>query len=367
MRFPEERLDDLRRRLATARLPAAAIRGGGETPETVARLDELIAYWRDGYDWSAQADRIAALPHRFVTVDGVRLHAIVAEGKTGTGAGPRPLLLVNGWPSSFVEYLDVLGPLTDPAAHGGDPADAFTVVIPALPGYGLSDRALHLDLDREAIARLFDRLMVHHLGFDSYVAHGDDIGGGVVNRLGIHHADTVTAIQTANWLDAHVPPGAALTGAEERYLAASREWDRTEGAYAHVQQTRPHTLAFALTDSPVGLAAWILEKWLTWSDPASTPSADLMLTNVMLYWLTDTIASSTRLYALSSPPGPRDVIQVPASVLVPNEPRLPVPPEEWLRRAYPQLTRVAHVGTGGHFLAAEQPSLFVNEIRNAFR
>jgi pimeloyl-ACP methyl ester carboxylesterase len=262
-----------------------------------------------------------------------------------------------------VEYLDVLPLLT------GHPTESFTVVMPALPGYGLSDRALDRDLDRERIATLFNTLMVEHLGHERYVAHGDDIGGGVVNRLGIHHAGPVMAIQTANWLDAYLPEGATLTAQEQRYLQDSAEWERTEGAYAHVQRTRPHTLAYALTDSPAALAAWILEKWLTWTDPATRArvDADTLLTNVMLYWLTDTGPSSTRLYALSSTPGPDDIIRVPASVLVPNEPRLPIPPESWLRRAYPHLTRVAHAAQGGHFLAAENPELFAAELRNAFR
>ena len=352
------RLDDLRRRLVNARLPDQPIRGGGETPETIRRIDELIAYWRDGYRWPAE--RLAALPHRFFTVDGVRIHALVVPG---TGPDPLPLLLSNGWPSSFVEYLDVLDLLT------GHPDERFTVVIPALPGYGLSDRALDRDLTREQIAGLFNTLMVEHLGHERYVAHGDDIGGGVVNRLGMHHAANVIAIQTTNWLNPEIAEGTALSAEEVRYRRGLEDWDRTEGAYAHVQETRPHTLAYALNDSPAGLAAWILEKWLTWTDPATRDnvSADTMLTNVTLYWLTETGPSSTRLYAIYNPPALGDVVAVPASVLAPHEPKLPIPPESWLRRSYPQLTRWAQVEAGGHFLAAENPELFAAELRNAFR
>jgi len=362
-------LDDLAARLERARIPAPPVPGGGEDAETIRRIEELVAYWRTGYDWRAQERRLNAFPHYRATVDGAGIHFIHIPG---SGPDPLPLLLTNGWPSSFAEYLGVLGPLADPAAHGGDPADSFSVVVPALPGYGFSDRCLDRPLTRVSIATLFNRLMTGHLGYRSYVAHGDDIGGGVVNRLGMRHADTVRAIQTANWISPYTGAGTApLTPAEDAYSAAAAEWDRTEGAYAHVQATRPQTLAYSLNDSPAGLAAWILEKFLTWSDPAARGRlhADDLITTVMIYWVTETIGSSARLYTPGSapPPGPGDLITVPASVLVPHEPKLPVPPESWLRRAYPNLTRLVILDEGGHFLALESPERFVTEIRDAFR
>jgi pimeloyl-ACP methyl ester carboxylesterase len=362
-------LDDLAARLERVRLPAPPIPGGGETAETSRRIGELIAYWRDGYDWQAQERRLNAFPHYRATVDGAGIHFLHIPG---SGQDPLPLLLTNGWPSSFVEYLGVIGPLTDPAAHGGDPADSFTVVIPALPGYGFSDKCLDRQPDRVAIAALFDQLMAGHLGYRRYVAHGDDIGGGVVNRLGMRHPGTVLAVQTANWITPYTGPGSApLTPDEHAYRAAAADWDRTEGAYAHVQATRPQTLACALNDSPAGLAAWILEKFLTWSDPATRERLrpDDLITTVMIYWATQTIGSSIRLYTPSSapPPGPGDLITVPASVLAPHEPKLPIPPQSWLRRAYPNLTRMVTLDEGGHFLALESPDRFVTEIRDAFR
>lgn len=190
-------LDDLAARLERARRPSPPIVDGGESAAVLGRIEELIDHWRTGYDWRAQERRLGALPHHKATVDGVPIHFIQVNG---TGRAPLPLLLTNGWPSSFVEYLGVLGPLTDPAAHGGDPDDAFTVVVPALPGYGFSGRCLDRPVDRVWIAGLFDRLMTEHLGHRQYVAHGDDIGGGVVNRLGMRHGGTVRAIQTTNWL-----------------------------------------------------------------------------------------------------------------------------------------------------------------------
>jgi pimeloyl-ACP methyl ester carboxylesterase len=365
---PPVMLDDLADRLARTRWPLPPVPGGGESAETLDRIAELIAFWQDGYDWPAAAGRLNAVPHYLATVDGVGLHLIHVRG---TGPDPLPLLLTNGWPSSFVEYLDVLGPLTDPAAHGGQPEDSFSVVIPALPGYGFSDGALDRPVDRFSIAALFDRLMVEHLGYPRYVAHGDDVGGGVVNRLGMRHGASVAAIQTANWFRPVLGPGAPPLSEDERaYLAADEEWNRTEGAYAHIQATRPQILAHALGDSPAGLAAWILEKWLTWSDPATRDRLSTvdMLTNVMLYWVTGSIGSSIRLY---TPQTARlsdgDVVRVPTSVLAPHEPKLPIPPESWLRRGYPDLRRFVTLDQGGHFLAAESPERFVTEIREAFR
>jgi pimeloyl-ACP methyl ester carboxylesterase len=354
---PDAVLDDLAGRLERTRVPPPVL-DGGESIETIRRIEELVEYWRTGYDWRAQELRLNAVPHFRTTVDGARIHFLHVRG---TGANPLPLLLANGWPSSFVEYLGVLDRLTDPGAYGGDPDDAFTVVVPALPGYGFSDPLPERHLDRAVIAGLFDRLMVERLGHRHYVAHGDDIGGGVVNRLGMRHAGTVRAIQTANWLK---PPG----GADPASEAASRRWERDRGAYAHVQATRPQTLAYGLNDSPVGLAAWILEKCLTWSDPATRGrlSPDDLLTTVMIYWITQTIGSSMRLYAVDSAP-PGEVVAVPASVVVTREPELPVPSEAWLRRAYPRLTRLTTVEEGGHFLAQEAPERFVAEVREAFR
>ncbi len=369
IRIGDAVLDDLAARLERARIPAPPVPGGGEDTGTIRRIEELVAYWRSGYDWRAQERRLNAFPHYRATVGGAGIHFIHVPGR---GPDPLPLLLSNGWPSSFTEYLGVLGPLADPAAHGGDPADSFSVVVPALPGYGFSDRCLDRPVTRVSIAALFNQLMTGQLGYRSYVAHGDDIGGGVVNRLGMRHAETVRAIQTANWISPYTGAGTApLTPAENAYSAAVAEWDRTEGAYAHVQETRPQILAYGLNDSPAGLAAWILEKFLTWSDPATRGRmhADDLITTVMIYWATETIGSSVRLYTPDSAPrpGPGDLITVPASVLATHEPGLPIPPESWLRRAYPNLTRLVTLNEGGHFLALESPGRFVAEIRDAFR
>jgi pimeloyl-ACP methyl ester carboxylesterase len=373
--IPDYVLDDLARRLAATRLaPPQSLPDSdpgdpaGEDDDMIERITGLLAYWRDGYDWRAQERRMNAVPQFRATVDGVGLHFLHV---LGAGPNPMPLLLCNGWPSSMVEYLGVLSRLTDPAAHDDDPADSFTVVAPALPGYGFSDRCLDRGPNRLWIADLFHLLMVEQLGYERYVAHGDDIGGGVISRLGLRNPPGVLAVQTASPIAPYLSPADPLTAAEQAFVDASKQWDRDIGAYDHVQATRPRTLALALNDSPVGLAAWILEKWLTWSDPATRDrlSPDDLLTNVMIYWLTETIGSSMRYYvpATAPPLGPGEAITARASVLIPHEPHLPVPPESWLRRAYPSMERFVVLDRGGHFLASEDPHRFVAEIRETFR
>jgi pimeloyl-ACP methyl ester carboxylesterase len=373
--IPDYVLDELSRRLAAARLPPPqSVPDGepgdpaGEDDEMIERIAALLAYWRDGYDWRAQERRMNAVPQFRATVDGVGLHFLHVPG---VGPDPMPLLLCNGWPSSMVEYLGVLSLLADPAAHGDDPADSFTVVVPALPGYGFSDRCLDRRPDRRWIADLFHLLMVEQLGYERYVAHGDDIGGGVISRIGLRNPPGLLAVQTASPIAPYLGPADKLTAAERSFVDASQRWDHDAGAYDHVQATRPRTLSLALNDSPAGLAAWILEKWLSWSDPATRDrlSPDELLTNVMIYWLTQTIGSSMRFYvpATAPPLGPGEAITAPASVLIPHEPHLPVPPESWLRRAYPAMERCVVLEHGGHFLASEDPHRFAAEIRQTFR
>jgi pimeloyl-ACP methyl ester carboxylesterase len=373
--IPDDVLDDLAWRLAAARLPPPQTvpdtepgDPAGEDDEMLERIAGLLAYWRDGYDWRAQERRLNAVPQFRAPVDGADLHFLHV---LGAGPDPMPLLLCNGWPSSMVEYLPVLSMLTDPAAHGDDPADSFNVVVPALPGYGFSDRCMDRRPTRRWIADLFDRLMVEQLGYERYVAHGDDVGGGVINRLGLRNPPGLLAVQTANPISPYLGPKDTLTAAEQSFVQASERWDRDVAAYDHIQATRPRTLSLALNDSPVGLAAWILEKWLTWSDPVTRDrlSPDELLTNVMIYWLTQTIGSSMRLYvpATAAPLGAGEAITAPTSVVIPHEPYLPVPPESWLHRAYPAMERFVVLDRGGHFLASEDPHRFVAEIRETFR
>jgi pimeloyl-ACP methyl ester carboxylesterase len=359
-----EVLDDLAERLRRTRRPPLQTGPDGppggqphEDPATLRRIEELIDRWRDGYDWRALERRINAVPQDRIVVDGVGLHVLHVPGRT---PGALPLLLLNGWPSSIIEYLGVL-PLL---------AEDFHVVVPSMPGYGFSDRCLDRQFTRIGIARLFHRLMTDHLGYDRYVAHGDDIGAGVVNRLGLLAPPGLIAMQTANPMPPALDGAPSPTAEERAYIQADERWNADHGAYAHVQATRPRTLAPALYDSPAGLATWILEKWLTWSDPATRDhlSDDHLIGTVMLYWVTGTIGSANRLYTPSTaePMAPGRRITVPTSVLMPHEPDLPVPPESWLRRAHTDLRRYRILDRGGHFLAAEAPETFAAEVRAAF-
>jgi pimeloyl-ACP methyl ester carboxylesterase len=352
---PDDDLRDLHDRLRRTRRVRPLITGGGEDPAMLDRIERLTDYWRDGFDWRAQERRLNSVPQFRTEVDGVDLHFLHVRGN---GPNPLPLLLTNGWPSSFVEYLGVLEPL---AAAG------FTVVAPALPGYGFSAWTPDRPLAGAQTAALFDQLMVSRLGYSRYVAHGDDVGGGVVNRLGMFHASSVLAIQTANWLNPSIP-SPELSDEERAYTTADERWHADHGGYHHVQRTRPHTLAAGLNDSPAGLATWIAEKWLTWSDPATRYriTDDDLLTNVMIYWITQSIGSSMRTYALAKPVTAADRVVVPASVVVPKEPHLPAPPRSWLLRGYPRLMRVSYLEAGGHFIALEAPETLVAEITAAF-
>jgi len=372
---PEDVLADLADRLRRTRRPPAQTGPDGppgaqphEDPATLRRIDALIDRWRDGYDWRALERRINEFPQHRVTVDGVGLHVLRAPG---AGPDPLPLLLLNGWPSSIIEYLDVLPRLADPAAYGGDPADSFTVVVPSMPGYGFSDRCLDRQPTRMWIAGLCHELMTTHLGHDRYVAHGDDIGAGVVNRLGLLAPPGLAAMQTANPIRPYLGDDPRLTPEEQAYADATARWDADHGAYAHVQATRPRILASALHDSPAGLASWILEKWLTWSDPATRGrlTDDHLLGTVTLYWATETVGSASRLYppASAAPLEPGQRITVPTSVVIPHEPDLPPPPLSWLRRAYADVRDLSALDAGGHFWAAETPDEFAGRIRAAFR
>ncbi|HXJ62640.1 MAG TPA: epoxide hydrolase [Actinomycetota bacterium] len=361
VRIDDAVLEDLSERLDGARMPEAFVLDGTEDAERLAEVVRLIEQWRK-FDWRTVEERVNTVPQIRATVGNLTLHAVHVPG---VGPDPLPLLLMNGWPSSFVEYLGVIGPLTDPAAHGGDPADAFSVVIPSMPGFGFSDRFLDRALRWDQVPDSFAELMTGVLGYQRFVVHGDDFGGSIANALAGRTEGDVVAVQTASWLEPRDP----RNDAETAFVRDDERWNRDEGAYAHVQATRPQTLAFGLDDSPVGLAAWILDKWLSWSDPATWDAMDLdlVLANLTIYWATRTIASSCRMYALVDWAGPGPTPVVPTTVLVPNEPRLAMPPDAWLERAYPNLERVVRLERGGHFPAMEVPDRLVEEIRTTFR
>jgi pimeloyl-ACP methyl ester carboxylesterase len=358
-------LEDLRARLRATRWPDAPEDAGWSMGTDLAYLRELVAYWADGFDWPAQEAALNRLPRFRAPVGDLGIHFVHARA-----AGPAlPLVLGHGWPDSFWRYTKVIPLLTDPGAHGADPADAFHVVVPDMPGFGYSDRPA-VPLDSIAVADLWAELM-GQLGYPRFGAAGGDVGSHVSRYLALNHADRVVAVhRTDAGLPAHVPDD--LTPEERDWLAGAAAWGATEGAYAAMHRTKPQTAAFGLTDSPVGLAAWIVEKLRAWSDcrgdVESSFTKDEILTNVTIYWLTATIGSSMRMYRANAAIPPAQLarrVEVPSGfALFPGD--IVRPPRAWLERTA-NVVRATEPDRGGHFAAFEEPELYAQELREFFR
>jgi pimeloyl-ACP methyl ester carboxylesterase len=360
--------DDLQQRLARTRW-SDAVTVDWRYGMDKAFLQALVLYWRDHYELGAAERRLNALPQFRAEIGGFGVHYTVLKGQ---GPRPTPLLLMNGWPSSFVEYRKLAPMLADPAAFGGSADEAFDVVIPTLPGFGFSDRPTrpHQVWPED----LFHPLMTQHLGYQRYVVSGTDIGAGVARHLALKHPDAVRGIHVSAVADPPLtstsPP---LTADEIAYKARAARWEADEGAYEHVHYTKPQTLAFALADSPVGLASWIVEKFHSWSDHGpdllQTFPADMLLDTVMIYWATGTIASSMRAYyddAHFRPPvRAEDRVEVPTAICMwPKD--LMNAPRSWAERFYnvSQYTMQEH---GGHFPAWEAPEAYAQDLRGFVR
>ncbi len=332
-------------------------------------LQELTRRWVAGYDLDEAERRMNALPQFRATVDGFGIHYLRLRG---VGPNPRPLLLMNGWPSSFVEYRRLAPMLADPAAFGGSADDAFEVVMPALPGFGYSDRPTR---PAQVWAEdVFHRLMTGHLGHGRYLASGTDIGAGVATRLALKHPDSVRGIHISAVADpVPTPASPPMSPAEIAFKTRAAQWEAEEGAYEHLHYTRPQTLAFALADSPVGLASWIVEKFHGWSDHGNDLlrvfPADMLLDTLMVYWATGTIGSSMRSYHEHSrfrpKLGPDDRVAVPTALcLWPKD--LAAPPREWAERLY-DVRQYTIQAQGGHFPAWEAPEAYAQDLRSFAR
>jgi epoxide hydrolase len=359
-------LDDLRRRLEGARLPDQIDGTGWEYGIPAGYLQTLVEYWLDEYDWRAHEARLNDLANFRTLIDGQSIHFIHARSPH---ADAFPLLLVHGWPGSIVEFLEVIPRLTEPEAYGGDVRDAFHVVLPSLPGYGFSEPPRTRGWDVPRIARAFVELM-RRLEHGRYGAQGGDWGAQVATRIGGLDPAHCAAIHL-NMPIADRPPGeVALTDDDKADLAAMQRFGREESGYALEQGTKPQTLGVALGDSPAGLLAWIVEKFRTWSDcdgdPESIFTRDQLITNVMIYWVTQTITSSTRLYWEHAKSGEASrYVGVPTGVA--RYPKEVVRyPRSWVERAY-NVTHWADMPRGGHFAAMEQPALFVGDVQRFFR
>ncbi len=363
---PQAELDDLKNRLARARLPERETVDGWQQGVPLNRARALIDYWRDHYDWRRCEARLNAIGQFRTTIDGVGIHFL---HRRSPEPGARPMIMTHGWPGSVVEFLKVIDQLADPVAHGGKAEDAFHVVCPSLPGYGFSDRPA----EGWSIARVAAAwpVLMKRLGYDRFFAQGGDWGAIVTSTMGVQ-ADPGLAGIHINMVASRPTPEdmADLTPAEQAALADMQKYATDLNGYSQQQATRPQTLGYALADSPVGQAMWIYEKFHDWTDcdgdPESVLSRDEMLDDIMLYWLTNTSASSARLYWESFRDMRSDPIHVPTGCSIfPKE--LFRSSRRWAERRYTNIVHWGEPAKGGHFAAFEQPDLFIEEVRAAFR
>ena len=371
---PEAELDDLRERLKAARWPERETVDDWSQGVPLDYIRELCAHWADGYDWRATEARLNALPGYRAELDGLGIHLLHVRSPHRDAL---PLVMTHGWPGSIVEFLKVIGPLTDPGAHGGDSADAFHVVCPSLPGYGFSDKPRRPGWGVERIAAAWAELMAR-LGYERYGAQGSDWGTSISACIGQKDPEHVAGIHLTPPL---APPDRAtfddLTDGERAALASLEHAAEWESGYSKEHATRPQTIGYALADSPVALCAWIVEKFWAWTDcgghPENVLTRDELLDNLMLYWLPRTGASSARLYWESIRQvdelitGPvHDIVEVPTGCSIfPKE--LQRPSRRWAEKRFRDIRHWNELDRGGHFAAFEQPELFVDELRSFFR
>ena len=368
---PQADVDDLRDRLARTRWTQDLPGTGWERGVPVAYLRELASYWATEFDWRAQEAALNAYPQFITTIDGASVHLLHVRSAEPEAT---PLLLLHGWPGSIVEFLGMIGPLTDPAAHGGDPAQAFHLVIPSLPGYGFSGPLTEAGWTDGRTAAALAELM-RRLGYDRYGVQGGDAGAFIApaiarlvpDRVIGVHVNALVTFPTGDQADM-----AAMTEGDQRRFAAMNEWQQHSGAYMQIQGTRPQTIAHALTDSPAGLLAWIVEKFQEWTDPAAklpedAVDRDRILTDVSIYWFTATAGSAAHTYyeRFNDPAmwAPRARSEVPVAVAVFTT---DVTVRPFAAKAH-NVVRWSEFGRGGHFAALEAPDLFTADVREFFR
>lgn len=378
--FSQEQIDDARRRIAATRFPSRELVQDRSQGVQLATLQALARYWSDEYDWRSVERRLNALPQFTTEIDGVEIHFIHVRSPHENAM---PLIMTHGWPGSLIELLDTIGPLTDPTAHGGSAEDAFHVVLPSLPGYGFSGEPAELGWENGPIASAWAKLM-DRLGYTRYVAQGGDVGAAVTDAMGRQGPDGLIGIHM-NLLALAIGVKDILPSESEpeRAAHAALETFTTDGfGYFLEQSTRPQTIGYSLLDSPIGLAAWMLDhdtdsylkitRAFVDGDPVGNLTRDQILDNITLYWMTGTGASAARWYwefgrflAASHGHTPPPV-QVPVTFTTfPGE--LFPSPRTWVETVYPTTTYFNEVDRGGHFAAWEEPELFTAEVRAAFR
>ena len=369
--IPDERLAELRARLAQARWPGIRPAMGWAMGTDDAFLRRAVGYWLDQYDWRKHEAALNRLPQFVTELEGRKVHFVHMRSREENAL---PLLLAHGWPGSFAQYVDLIPRLTDPVRYGGEASDAFDVVLPSLPGFAFSDPFPNGG-PRGRIADMWHWLMTETLGYSQFAAAGGDIGSDIVTRLALQHPESLLGIHLTDVRDPWIGSRAApLTQAEQEFRVAQEQWYLTEGAYDHLQATKPHTLAYALADSPLGAMAWIIEKLRGWSDCEGQIerrfTMDQLLTQVTLLIASDSLPTSIQLYfdRVTHPqrfePGER-VTTATAVALFPAESPAN-PPREWAERAY-NVQRWTPMPRGGHFAAFEEPDLLAQDLREFFR
>ncbi|MET8545567.1 epoxide hydrolase family protein [Kitasatospora sp. NPDC004799] len=370
---PQEALDDLDRRLAATRWPGELPGVGWQRGVPLGYLKDLAEYWRTGFDWRKAEERLNAHPQFLTEIDGVDVHFLHVRSPEPDAL---PLIVTHGWPGSVAEFLDVIGPLTDPRAHGGDPADAFHLVIPSLPGYGFSGRPRETGWDTARVGRAWAELM-RRLGYDRYLVQGGDWGMPVSLQLGLADPAHVAGVHL-NMLATFPPQDPAefadLDEADRARLEFAAHFEQDGAGWRKIQSTRPQTLSYGLTDSPVGQLAWIVEKFKEWTAARSVPEdavdRDRLLTNAAIYWFTASAGSSAQLYYESNRldsefiatwAGPWQLAAPVGVAVFPEDAVRPI--RRWAERILPTLAHWSEFERGGHFAALEEPGLFVGDVR----
>jgi pimeloyl-ACP methyl ester carboxylesterase len=389
--IPEESLEDLRRRLAAVRWPDRETVSDRTQGAQLAKVQELVHYWATDYNWRMLEAKLNALPQFIMEIDGLDIHFIHVRSPH---ANALPLIMTHGWPGSFLEFVKLIGPLSDPESHGARAEDAFDLVVPSMPGFGFSARPRATGWNPERIAGAWVELM-RRVGYARYVSQGGDWGAVVTDVMGrqapeglagIHVTTLLGAIErpptpnmqttvppeVANALKNGEPAPPGLSAEETIAYEAFKNFATSGSGFRAIMGTRPQTIGYSLADSPVGLAAWCYEKFAEWTDTDGEPehalTKDEMLDDITLYWLTNTAASSARLYWEDTAHKPQAAGEVSIPAAVSRFPREIIPlPSSWAERAYPNLVYFNELEKGGHFAAWEQPELFAGEMRAAFR
>lgn len=368
--IPDEAIADLKRRLLATRWPEAETPDDWSQGVPLAYAQEFCRYWAEEYDWPARQQRLNEFDHFKTSIEGLDVHFIHVRSPH---ANARPIIITHGWPGSIVEFAKIIGPLTNPTAHGGTAEDAFHVVCPSLPGYGFSGKPATTGFGVDKVAGMWDQLM-QRLGYERYFAQGGDWGSAVTTAIGVQNLGRCAGIHV-NMPNAGATKAAREnpTDADKHAMARAQAYQQEDSGYSKQQSTRPQTLGYGLADSPAGQGMWVLEKFWRWMDcdghPENVLTRDELLDNIMLYWLTNSGASSARLYweSFNRAFGPGDnSVKVPTGCSIFPQEIVPTP-RSWAEQRYHNIVYWNELDKGGHFAAFEQPELFVGELRACFK